>query len=84
LTLNNIFNPFMIWLLRSPLDMLASKNTLLITFIGLKSCISYTTPVNYMPYAKYFNVRLDPEDNPYREDIASAGKDRVMVMLRAD
>jgi len=47
MTLTNIFNPLMILLLRSPLHILASKNTLLITFTGLKSGKSYTTPVNY-------------------------------------
>ncbi|MDJ1420542.1 MAG: nitroreductase family deazaflavin-dependent oxidoreductase [Candidatus Methanoperedens sp.] len=39
----------MILLLRSPLHMLASKSTLLITFTGRKSGKSYTTPVNYVP-----------------------------------
>lgn len=47
MTLTDIFNPFMILLLRSPLHMLASKSTLLITFTGRRSGKSYTTPVNY-------------------------------------
>ena len=38
----------MIWLLRSPMHKIASKNTLLITFIGQKSGKKYTTPVNYV------------------------------------
>lgn len=38
----------MIWLLRSPLHKIASKNTLIITFIGQKSGKKYTTPVNYV------------------------------------
>lgn len=49
MTLANIFNPFMILLLRSPLHMLVSKSTLLITFTGRWSGKSYTTPVNYVP-----------------------------------
>ena len=48
LNLTNIFNPLMIWLLRSPLHKIASKNTLLITFTGRKSGRRYTTPVNYV------------------------------------
>jgi deazaflavin-dependent oxidoreductase (nitroreductase family) len=48
LNLTNIFNPLMIWLLRSPLHKIASKNTLLITFTGRKSGKKYTTPVNYV------------------------------------
>jgi deazaflavin-dependent oxidoreductase (nitroreductase family) len=48
LNLTNSFNPLMIWLLRSPLHKIASKNTLLITFIGRKSSKKYTTPVNYV------------------------------------
>ncbi len=48
MNLTNIFNPFMIWLLRLPLHKIASKNTLLITFAGLKSGKRYTTPVNYV------------------------------------
>ncbi len=48
MNLTNIFNPFMIWLLRSPLHKIASKNTLLITFSGTMSGKKYTTPVNYV------------------------------------
>ncbi len=48
LNLISIFNPFMIFILRSPLHMIASKNTLLITFTGFKSGRRYTTPVNYV------------------------------------
>lgn len=47
MALTNIFNPFMILLLRSPLHVLVSKSTLLITFTGRRSGKSYTTPVNY-------------------------------------
>lgn len=48
MTLTSFFNPFMVLLLRSPLHILASKSTLLITFTGRKSGKSYTTPVNYV------------------------------------
>jgi hypothetical protein len=48
MNLTNIFNPFMIWLLRSPLHKIASKNALLITFTERKSGKKYTTPVNYV------------------------------------
>jgi len=48
LNLTNIFNPLMIWVLRSPIHKIASNNTLLITFTGRKSGKNYTTPVNYV------------------------------------
>jgi deazaflavin-dependent oxidoreductase (nitroreductase family) len=40
-------NPFMKWLLRSPLHGLVSRMYLLITFTGRKSGGTYTTPVQY-------------------------------------
>lgn len=42
------FNPIMIWLIKSPLHFLVSKNMLLITYTGRKSGKSYTVPVNYL------------------------------------
>ncbi len=48
MTLTNIFNPLIILLLPSPLHMLVSKSTLLMTFTGRWSGKSYTTPVNYV------------------------------------
>lgn len=40
-------NPFMKWLLRSPLHGVVSRMYLLITFTGRKSGAIYTTPVQY-------------------------------------
>lgn len=40
-------NPFMKWLLRSPLHGVVSRMYLLITFTGRKSGVVYTTPVQY-------------------------------------
>jgi deazaflavin-dependent oxidoreductase (nitroreductase family) len=40
-------NPFMKWLLRSPLHGVVSRMYLLITFTGRKSGLVYTTPVQY-------------------------------------
>lgn len=40
-------NPFMKWLLRSPLHGVVSRMYLLITFTGRKSGKVYTTPVQY-------------------------------------
>lgn len=40
-------NPFMKWLLRSPLHGVVSRLYLLITFTGRKSGAVYTTPVQY-------------------------------------
>ncbi|MEO8612760.1 MAG: nitroreductase/quinone reductase family protein [Chloroflexota bacterium] len=42
-----LLNPFMIWLLRSPLHFFASEHTMLISFRGRKSGKVYTTPVDY-------------------------------------
>jgi len=42
------FNPFMLWLLRSPLHPLLSGSTMSITYTGRKSGMVYTLPVNYV------------------------------------
>ena len=42
------FNPIMIWLLRSPLHGMLSKNTMLIAYTGRKTGKSFVTPVNYL------------------------------------
>ena len=41
------FNPFMIWLIRSPFHRLLSKNFMTLTYQGRKSGKSYQVPVNY-------------------------------------
>jgi deazaflavin-dependent oxidoreductase (nitroreductase family) len=46
-TLNRIANPFLKWLLRSPLHVLLSNALMLITVTGRKSGKAYTTPVQY-------------------------------------
>jgi deazaflavin-dependent oxidoreductase (nitroreductase family) len=46
-TLNRIANPFLRWLLRSPLHALLSGALMLITVTGRKSGRAYTTPVQY-------------------------------------
>ena len=45
---NQIGNPFVSFLLRSPLHGLLSKNMLLITVTGRKSGRPYTTPIGYV------------------------------------
>ena len=42
------YNPFMIWLLRSPLHGMAGKGLMLISVTGCKSGKPYTTPINYV------------------------------------
>ena len=42
-----ILNPFMIWLLRSPLHFLVSRQIMLISVKGRKTGRLYTTPVDY-------------------------------------
>lgn len=47
--MNHLFNPIMRWILNSPLlHKLASKDVLLIAFMGKKSGKHYTTPVQYL------------------------------------
>jgi len=41
------FNPFMIWLIRSPIHRLLSKNFMTLSYTGRKSGKSYQVPVNY-------------------------------------
>ena len=43
-----LYNPIVIWILRSPLHSLMDKSTILITFAGRKSGKEYTIPVSYM------------------------------------
>jgi deazaflavin-dependent oxidoreductase (nitroreductase family) len=42
------FNPIEIWLLKSPLHFIVSKNMMLVNFTGRKSGNQYTVPVNYL------------------------------------
>lgn len=46
--MNNPFNPFMLWLLRSPLHLLVSGMMMVITYTGRKSGNTYSLPVNYI------------------------------------
>ena len=41
------FNPFMIWLIRSPFHRLLSKNFMVLTYTGRKSGKTYRVPLNY-------------------------------------
>jgi deazaflavin-dependent oxidoreductase (nitroreductase family) len=43
-----LYNPIVIWLLRSPLHSLIDKSTILITITGRKSGKKYTIPVSYV------------------------------------
>ena len=45
--MNQVVNPFMKWLLKSPLHGLVSSHYMLITVKGRKSGKLYTTPVEY-------------------------------------
>lgn len=43
-----LYNPLVIWLVRSPLHALLDKNTIVITVTGRKSGKRYTIPVSYV------------------------------------
>jgi deazaflavin-dependent oxidoreductase (nitroreductase family) len=47
-TLGKLYNPFVKWVLRSPLHGVVSKGVMLVTFTGRKSRKQYCTPVNYI------------------------------------
>ncbi len=47
-SLDKLYNPFVKWLLRSPLHGVVSKGVMLVTFTGRKSGKQYSTPVNYV------------------------------------
>lgn len=42
------YNKVMVWLLKSPLHSIVSKNIMLVTYTGRKSGQVYTIPVNYL------------------------------------
>ena len=46
--MQKLYNPAVIWLLRSPLHGLMSGSTMLITYTGRRSGKEYTTPISYM------------------------------------
>ena len=46
--MNHFFNPLVRWILRSPLNGLMSKETMLITYRGRKSNKDYILPVQYV------------------------------------
>jgi deazaflavin-dependent oxidoreductase (nitroreductase family) len=43
-----LYNPIIIWLLRSPLHSLMDKSTILVTITGRKSGKKYTFPISFM------------------------------------
>lgn len=59
--LNQIGNPVISFLLRSPLHGLLSRNMLLITVTGRKSGKSYTTPVGYVRVGDEFVIVSSPD-----------------------
>ena len=50
--LQRLYNPLVLWLLRSPLHGVMSNSTMLLTFTGRKSGRIYTAPVNYVRYGE--------------------------------
>lgn len=54
--MNSIANPFVKLLARSPLHRLVDRNVVLITYIGRKSGLTKTVPVNYLLEEKTIHV----------------------------
>lgn len=75
-----LYNPIVIWLLRSPLHGLMSNSTMLITFAGRKSGKSYTTPVNYA-WDDHALLVVSPKDRLWWRNLR--GGALVTVRVRA-
>ncbi|MBC8161159.1 MAG: nitroreductase family deazaflavin-dependent oxidoreductase [Roseiflexaceae bacterium] len=72
-------NPFMVWLLRSPLHGVVSHLYLLITFTGRKSGRVYTTPVQYAQQGELLSI-ITSEGYPWWQNLR--GGAAVQVHLR--
>jgi deazaflavin-dependent oxidoreductase (nitroreductase family) len=76
-----LYNPIVIWLLRSPLHGLMSGSTMLITFSGRKSGKSYTTPVNYVWDDRTLLV-VSPRDRLWWRNLRGGAPVTVRVRAR--
>jgi deazaflavin-dependent oxidoreductase (nitroreductase family) len=75
-----LYNPIVIWMLRSPLHGLISGSTMLITFHGRKSAKSYTTPVNYV-WDDHTLLVVSPKDRHWWRNLRGGAP--VTVRVRA-
>ncbi|MGA2503830.1 MAG: nitroreductase/quinone reductase family protein [Anaerolineales bacterium] len=76
------YNPLMIWLLKSPLHGLVSKNLMLVTISGRKSGKLITTPVNYQRSGKTLWV-VSWRDRKWWRNLRGGGDARVWLAAKA-
>jgi deazaflavin-dependent oxidoreductase (nitroreductase family) len=80
-----LYNPFVIWLLRSPLHRFLDKNTLVITVSGRRSGKLYTFPVSYIRDGETLLV-ISQKDRTWWKNLQGGARVSVFVqghMLQA-
>jgi deazaflavin-dependent oxidoreductase (nitroreductase family) len=80
-----LYNPFVIWLLRSPLHRFLDKNTLVITVSGRKSGKLYTFPVSYIRDGETLLI-ISQKDRTWWKNLQGGARVSVFVqghMLQA-
>jgi len=74
-----LYNPLLIWLLRSPWHHLADKHTMVITVTGRKSGKRYTFPVSYVRDGETLLV-ISRNDRTWWKNLR--GGSQVIIMLQ--
>jgi len=77
-----LYNPFVIFLLRSPLYSLVGKNMMLITVTGRKSGKRYTTPVSSIPNGETLLV-ISLKDRTWWKNLRGGAEVTVSLQGRA-
>jgi deazaflavin-dependent oxidoreductase (nitroreductase family) len=73
-----LYNPMVIWLLRSPLHRFLDKNTMVITVSGRKSGKLYTLPVSYIRDGETLLV-ISQKDRTWWKNLQGGAKVTVFV-----
>ena len=73
-----LYNPFVIWLLRSPLHRFLDKNTLVITVSGRRSGKLYTFPVSYIRDGETLLV-ISQKDRTWWKNLQGGARVTVFV-----
>lgn len=74
-----LYNPFVDWILRSPLHGLMSGSTMLISYTGRRSGETYTTPVNFVRDGQTL-LSVSPREHSWWKNLR--GKDGAPVAVR--
>ena len=76
-----LYNPIVIWLLRSPLHSLMDKHTMLITVTGRKSGKRYTFPVSYIRDGETLQV-ISQRDHTWWKNLQGGAEVTVFLQGR--